>query len=340
MEYESIAENIMKSIVIRDDFKEFEIRPQSEFKHYVAMIEKDVLQIFNSDAGTYFFFCPACKSEESTVKFSRKNFIYRQCSRCESIYLSPRPTREMLHEFFQRSEGIKYWNSKLVQETTSRIQHVFNPRIRWVLQTADMNDIPSGDFCDFYSKYIPFLEGIVAGQKFKVKKSYKPFEELNPFLRDNGIESIQGELKNESCGVITAFEVFDRFYNPRSALDLITKALKTNGLLFITSTSASGIDLQLLNEKFRGIVPPVHLNIFSVEGIIALLQEYNYEILELSTPGSLDLHILEDNINEIHAPKFLKDIVLRRNDQIKEAFQEFLQRAMLSSHMRVVAKKR
>ena len=84
----------------------------------------------------------------------------------------------------------------------------------------------------------------------------------------------------------------------------------------------------------------MHMNIFSTEGIVKLFEDLNFEIIELSTPGMLDLNILENNIDNIELPKFIKDIILNRDSLVKEAFQEFLQRGRLSSYLRLLARKK
>ena len=81
------------------------------------------------------------------------------------------------------------------------------------------------------------------------------------------------------------------------------------------------------------------MNIFTIEGIISLFKNSGFEIIELSTPGMLDLNILENNMDNTELPKFLKDIIKNRDIFVKEAFQEFLQRGRLSSYLRIVAKK-
>lgn len=333
----------MKNIVLRDDFREYEIRPKSEFLHYLELLSEDVKEIFNGNAGKYFHFCPACASEESTFKFSKLDFIYRECSECGSLYLSPRPTRELLHNFFKNSKGLKFWNSKVMQETESRKKHVFNPRVRWVQQTADINDVATGVYMDYYSKYDYFLEELATKGEFSKQISYKPVQEIEPALTNAGFELRQELPEAGSCSLITVFEVIDRLYHPRSVLEDISKTLSKDGILMITTLSASGFDIQMLQEHSRSIVPPIHLNLFSVEGIQTLLEHYGFNLLELSSPGSLDFSLVANALQEnpdIQVPKFVNDIIYHRNDYIKQAFQEFLQRGVLSSHLRIVAQKK
>jgi len=327
----------MKTRVLRDDYREIEIRPAEEFNEYLSLIEKDIKEIFKSDAGNYFYYCPACTNEKTSFKFSKKGFIYRECNECGTVFMTPRPSKEMLHDFFEKSEGLNYWNSKLIQDSVSRNEHIFNPRVRWIQESLDFDESSNRKYLDFYSKYSPFIRQISKISDFKQKVSYKPIPNITDELIANNFETIS-EFKGEKYSVVTAFEVFDRFYNPRSVLESIKQSMEKGGLLFLSTTSASGLDFQFLLKKSKSLIPPIHLNIFSVEGIIKLLEDFNFEVIELSTPGSLDLQNLENQIDDIELPKIFYDIIKNRDLQIKETFQEFLQRSRLSSHMRILAK--
>lgn len=328
----------MKNIVLKDEFREIEIRPEKEFQHYLNLIREDIKNIFNSNAGNNFYYCPACQSITSKISFEKEGFIYRECLICKSIYLSPRPTKEMLHAFFSESKAMKYWNSQVVQETEDRKTHVFNPRIRWVEESIDFDENSKRVFCDFYSKDTPFIKGISNSPNYTRKLAYKASYDIRDEIENNGFELTE-ELAPASCSIITAFEVLIKVYSPRSILKIIYDSLEDNGLLFLTTTSASGFDIQFLKEQSRSLIPPFELNIFSIEGIIILLKEYNFQIIEISTPGSLDLQLVEKAIDSIEVPNFIRDIVKNRKIQIKEEFQQFLQRSLLSSHLRIIAQK-
>ena len=46
---------------------------------------------------------PFCNTDESIKAFSYKNCVYRKCSNCESVYLSPRITEEWLSQCRQKN---------------------------------------------------------------------------------------------------------------------------------------------------------------------------------------------------------------------------------------------
>ena len=194
-------------------------------------------------------------------------------------------------------------------------------------------------YCDLYSKYSWLLKGISSINQFKGQVSYKPIDEINQKLKNNNFSILQN-FTNKKYSVVTGFEIMDRLYNPREILGQIRDNMEDGGLLFISTMSSSGLDFQYLKEKSKNLVPPMHMNIFSTEGIVKLFEDLNFEIIELSTTGMLDLNILENNIDNIELPKFIKDIILNRDSLVKEAFQEFLQRGRLSSYLRLLARKK
>ncbi len=70
-----------------------------------------------------------------------------------------------------------------------------------------------------------------------------------------------------------------------------------------------------------------------------LLEKAGFKIVELSTPGELDVNIVENTITEnpgIAISRFARQI-LRQPERVKKAFQAFLSSNQLSSHVRVVA---
>ncbi len=328
----------MKIRVVREDFNEIEIRPKKDFKTYLSLIEKDVKNILGNKAGNYLFSCPACNSEITKFSFSKNGFVYRECQSCGTVFMTPRPTINMLHDFYLKSKGLSFWNSIDFQESIERKEYVFEPRIRWIEEAVEFTKESSRNFLDFYSKYSILCNKLSKLSLFNNKDSYKPIKNIKSEIAKAGFNVID-TLKNKRYSVITAFEVFDRFYDPQNVIKRLSEIIEVGGLLFISTKSSSGLEFQILKAKSQNLIPPIHLNIFSVEGMISLLENNSFEIIELSTPGSLDLKIIEEQINEVELPKFIKDILLLRNKSIKESFQEFLQRALLSSHMRILAKK-
>ena len=115
-----------------------------------------------------------------------------------------------------------------------------------------------------------------------------------------------------------------------------------NGLLFLTTSTISGFDLQLLWDKSKNIFPIDHMNLFPIEGITKLINDNEFKIIELSTPGQLDIEIVKNAIKQnknIDVPRFISYFIENRDENDHRAFQDFLQMSRLSSHLRIVAQK-
>ena len=66
------------------------------------------------------------------------------------------------------------------------------------------------------------------------------------------------------------------------------------------------------------------------------------EIVEINTPGKLDIEIIMNMIHDnpqVEIPEFINYIYKYRSDDLYENIQTFLQQNNLSSHLRVIARK-
>jgi hypothetical protein len=197
-----------------------------------------------------------------------------------------------------------------------------------------------GVFVDFYTKYPPFLHEISDRGRFDKILIRNPMVE--------GVETsntkirVVEEVEERSASATSAFEVVERLYDPYAFLTFISQRLVSGGLLFLTTLSISGFDLSLLRGKARNLLPPTHITILSYSGIQSIMKRSGFEVLELSTPGRLDVAIVLDALQrapEIQIPAFIRSILLNRGRHVHEAFQDFLQQANLSSHVWVVGRK-
>ena len=84
------------------------------------------------------------------------------------------------------------------------------------------------------------------------------------------------------------------------------------------------------------------LNVFTLEAIEYLAQKHSFEVIEFSTPGILDLDIIEDAIKDnpqIEIPRFIRYVLENRGKNVRNTFQEFLQSSQLSSYGRILLRK-
>jgi hypothetical protein len=98
----------------------------------------------------------------------------------------------------------------------------------------------------------------------------------------------------------------------------------------------------LLWEKSKSIAPPHHLNFFNPTSIKFLLERIGFEIIEISTPGMLDWDIVEGMIrNEgVDIGRFWNLLAEGSSEICKKELQGWISKNNLSSHMRILVKKK
>ena len=334
----------MRRVVVVDDLREFEIRPQDSFEEYVRLIRQDAEHILaERDNFDELVNCPACGQTALEPAFSRLGFQYVRCPGCRSLYVSPRPTNEMLRAFYVASQAIAYWDDNVAVATSdARSKYIFVPRVQWIVDVAEENGRALDVILDFNSKYPEFLAALRAHARFERRLSFRPMAHVIETCKLNGF-AVVDQVPRHMADVVTAMEVLERAHDPWQLVGTLSKALDENGLLFLTTMSSSGFDIQVLGEHAPNLIPLTHLNLLSVEGIIALLGRGGFEVVELSTPGRLDIEVVVAVVKsnpELSLVPWIDDLVRRRDEHVHKAFQEFLQAARLSSHLRLVARKK
>lgn len=340
----------MKRVVMVDDYRQFDIKPYDLFDKYLELTCEEVRRLLIDKGNLVEVKCPACDSDRRRFAFKKFGLDYVECMHCGTLYISPRPSEERLNRYFLESKANDFWNKRVLKETIkARVKHLIRPEVIWVANTTEGLFTKPEIFVDINSRYTEFLDGIdkldlfttkiVIGPEISIPKTLderRGFRIINESIWDVDADNI-------NATVVTGFYVIDRLYHPMSLLKTIKSMLVDKGLLFLISSSSSGLDLQVLWENSRTIFPPENMNIFSIEGIGILLEKSGFEVIELSTPGQLDLEYIKTAMErdaKLEIPRFISYLLKNRDESAHRSFQEFLQEFRLSSHLRLVARKR
>ena len=137
-------------------------------------------------------------------------------------------------------------------------------------------------------------------------------------------------------------ESLDRTHDPKGLLKSAAECLMPGGLIFVTSLVSSGFDMAVLGTRNVYLYPPDRTNCFSLRGLEMLLTRAGFELLEVSTPGVLDVEIVRAHVERdagIPLSGFEREL-LAGDDQVHSAFQTFLQQNGMSSFARMVARRK
>ena len=263
-----------------------------------------------------------------------EGFPYSLCRESGSLFLRDLPPKKewakLLREVsrFRRSPEAFYLD--LAQ---SRVENVYRPKLEWIQETLRIQGLARPRL----------VEGVT------------PPSDLSQFLRESGsfaevltvdeMELAHGSASVPPWGEVQAvllFESLDRVDDPEALLGAVAGRMAKGGLLFVTGLVASGFDLAVLGLRNLYLYPPDRANCFTLEGLRRLLDRFGFEPVEVSTPGVLDVQIIEEHrrLNpELELSSFERQL-LSADPEARAAFQSFLQEWGLSSFARVVARKK
>jgi len=91
------------------------------------------------------------------------------------------------------------------------------------------------------------------------------------------------EIPNHFFDAVVCFDVIEHVDDPKKILKNIRQKLKPNGLLFITTPNRLGLAGRIIKNKFWGLVPGGHKNVFSLFQMENLLKAADFKIIEAKT---------------------------------------------------------
>ena len=329
--------------------KEHEIRPKELFEEYLEISKNDIKTFFSDSDSFVSINCPACCSENISSAFIKHGFKYVQCDDCFTLFTSPRPTEDMISKFYKNSMSGKFWAERFFPETAeARCEKIFKPRVDLLEKIISNLELPEPkSLVDVGAGFGIFLEEVNKRKLFHKTCGVEPSVDLAKTCREKDINVIEKAVEeideNElQASIATSFEVFEHLFNPEEFINSMKNIIKPNGIILFTTLTISGLDLLVLGKNSKSISPPHHINFFSIEGLIILMDRCELEIVEINTPGKLDIDIIMNMMHDnpqVDIPDFIKYIYKHRSDDLYNNFQTFLQQNNLSSHVCVIARK-
>ena len=338
----------MRTVVFDSHIIEQEVKPHSKLGKFREMLGREVQEKLADSENLRQCGCPACASENGDTAFERFNLTYLQCRRCNSLYISPRPSDAAIIEFYRHSNAWKFWRDYILPETREiRRNNIYNPRARWLL-----------DVCDEYRPDARCCVAVGYHSDLLIQELYRLEPDIFPITVTNPIADVEWMnidipgVSIRSCAaidfqdiqsmdVILAFDFLDRCADVHDFFNNAWHALNSGGLL-VAGTTLTGFDVWVLWEQSENVYPPDRLNLFSIEGLKELTQSHGFEILELSTPGMFDtesVHRAVSSNPDFDWPRFIRYMFENRGESAFRGFQEFLQKYRMSSFGRIALRK-
>jgi SAM-dependent methyltransferase len=282
---------------------------------------------------------------EHEVKKSFKNMgmKYQVSKTLGNIYLSPRPSMELLRKFYNESSARKFWLTTLWPQTAEfRNEKIIKPQLEWVqgfmAQHSTRKKLNIGEFLPNNWSFCLAAKEVFSNANYNLIDTLFDPADAEECITDLMVFE---KSENDSMDTILLFEALDRSPDPVGLLENVKKSLKPGGLCFVTCLLSSGFEVQILGEVSDIFIPPERMNLFSFEGMKALIEKVgDLEVLEFSTPGVLDIPNVKKYLeHETDANFFQYVFNIRQNYELISSFQEFLQMNRLGTFGRLVLRK-
>lgn len=329
--------------------KEEHIRPKELFDEFLRLSVQDISRFFGDSSAFVDVPCPACKDDRHTPSFDKDGFSYVSCEGCGTLYVRPRPSPASLASYYREGASIQFWATDFFKETqAARRETIFRPRAELLQDLARQHlSVERLDgFADIGSGYGVFLEEVGALALFDSITGIEPAPLLAQVCREKGFRVLEKSLGQVLPGELevdfsTAFEVLEHLFDPCAFLRDACSILRPGGLLLFTTLTVDGFDIQVLWDRSKSVSPPHHLNFVSRAGMVALVELSGLELVDVSTPGRLDVDIVKNALAQsptVELPRFVRTL-LASPPEVRERFQSFLEEADLSSHIQVIARR-
>lgn len=323
--------------------KENDIRPQNIFDEYLKLVEQDVATYFEKTSCTKIN-CPSCGGK-GEFAFHKKGFNYDECPKCMTLYVSPRPEKIAFDLYYTDSPSTRYWATTFYKETeAARREKLWKPKAHLIKEKIQRFS-KLGIVLDIGGGYGIFAEEIRKIVDCPVTV-IEPSIHLAQVCRDKGLhvierflEQIPAEMLPYGTKAFVSFELFEHLYDPAMFLATLNGLMRADDLFIFTTLSSMGVDIQVLWQNSKSVSPPHHLNFFNPKSVLLLLDRTGFTVLEVTTPGKLDISIMESNSKFI-SDRFWKNYLKTTAESEKENMQTFLANNLLSSHMMVVCTKK
>ena len=274
--------------------------------------------------------CPVCKNGVGKHFYNKWGVEYVRCNECKTVYAIYED--ETVTEYNNSEEllGLRLSEEYQSQITENR-ENVWNDFLDWLSvrsfrfmrRREGLNIVDIGNRFRGYTKCI---------QQSKLCGIYN--------LRESILQESEETIKDGEADIVFYLDQMQKEMRPVEKLVKIGNCLKDDGLLVLNTRAGSGFDIIALKENNEKIYPYEHILLPSVKGLMHMLEDSGYEVLEITTPGVMDVKYVMDSKDKLGDDDiFLKYLMEESNQSALQEFQRFLQKNCMSSFVCVIARK-
>ena len=324
--------------------READIRPADLLGEYLRLNEADGRALLTNTGDLEHRACPGCGADTPITAFDKNGFKLVRCGGCDSLYVNPVPSANSLAAFYRDGHSSQYWATVFFPAVAeARRRPIYRPRAERVAAYAGdprrLIDVGAGAGL--------FLEEFHALRPQVAIGAVEPGTAHVAELRQKGIDTLEGFAHEasawaSSADVVTCFEVLEHVGDPAALFGDLAALARPGGLIIVSGLSGGGFDIQTLGVYSKPVSPPHHLTFLSIAGAEKLLARCGLDIIEICTPGELDVDIVRNvalENPEVLGDPDVRHLILEADAAARRDFQEELKKSRRSSHMWIVARR-
>jgi len=294
------------------------------------------------------YLCSVCHSKRYEKLFLKNGLSFVSCKDCGFQYINPYLKPDENVAYYRKSTVFSdFFKNIVIKTREKRIDAFWKDRINIVSKYYSGGKIldvgcGSGEFleCLINSGYIDVLgiEPTSMAAEFASKAVAGRVSIINDVF-----ENV--ELSCNSFRVITFWEVLSRLTSPDKVLEKTYACLEKGGFLFISTPNIDGFEYQMLGEHHFDIKFDI-AKYFNIKTMTMLLRGTGFEIVEIFTPGQLDIEHVRSVVllmpDKVTIPPFIERIIMDESEDgnlKRDDLQAYLRKHNLSGSMLIIARK-
>ena len=110
------------------------MRPVDIHENALLLREKSGCEFFDKHKSSLVDVpCPACGNKQGSKSVKKYGFSHKKCNKCLTFWCSPRPTEQLLSDYYNESEATKYWTQLLIATDSERKAVQYTPRVNHII---------------------------------------------------------------------------------------------------------------------------------------------------------------------------------------------------------------
>lgn len=325
---------------MKDKIDVRDIHPDGVAEEFDRLMQLDIDDLRAHEAEFADTCCPACHGNQVPHAFIHQTLAYRRCSHCETLFISPGPTESLHLDFVRRSRAMTFWRERLPAAMRVTRKPMYRERVEYALKVWERMQIAPASTFEFGAGNGEFAEelaaigavnNIVLLEPQALKLGLPQVEILT-----DGFDALMDSARR--FDTVFAWELIEHVVEPDMFLRAVRQVLKPGAPLILSTPNERSVETRKLGTDSSNILFD-HVRLYNPGSIRTLLQRNGFRVVEMCTPGKLDVARLQGYLTA-RPDAFADDPALSLilgDEAAREALQQLLQDHLLSSHMRVVA---